>query len=79
MKKQAIILCAVLGCLIAGDFNVMAQSKKIDADTFKGLTFRNLGPAMTSGRIADIAIHPENENIWYVAVVSVGVWKTKNS
>ena len=79
MKKQVIILWAVLICLIIGDFNVMAQSKKIDADTFKGLTFRNIGPAMTSGRIADIAIHPNNENIWYVAVGSGGVWKTKNS
>ncbi|WP_108866919.1 VPS10 domain-containing protein [Aquimarina aquimarini] len=44
-----------------------------------GLEFRNIGPAMTSGRIADIAIHPENENIWYVAVGSGGVWKTTNS
>ncbi len=32
-----------------------------------------------SGRIADIAIHPENDNIWYVAVGSGGVWKTTNS
>ena len=44
-----------------------------------GLKFRNIGPAMTSGRIADIAIHPENENVWYVAVGSGGVWKTVNS
>jgi len=32
-----------------------------------------------SGRIADIAIHPQNESIWYVAVGSGGVWKTTNS
>ena len=32
-----------------------------------------------SGRIADIAINPENENEWYVAVGSGGVWKTVNS
>ncbi len=32
-----------------------------------------------SGRIADLAIHPENENIWYVAVASGGVWKTVNA
>ena len=29
-----------------------------------------------SGRIADIAIHPNHENTWYVAVGSGGVWKT---
>ncbi len=47
--------------------------------TFSGLSLRNIGPAFTSGRIADIAIHPENENCWYVAVGSGGVWKTENS
>ncbi len=47
--------------------------------TFSGLKLRNLGPAFTSGRIADIAIHPDNENVWYVAVGSGGVWKTENA
>jgi photosystem II stability/assembly factor-like uncharacterized protein len=79
MKKHLIILCVVLAWLFVGDFNTLAQSKKNNNDTFKGLIFRNIGPAMTSGRIADIAIHPENENVWYVAVGSGGVWKTKNS
>ena len=32
-----------------------------------------------SGRISDIAIHPNNENIWYVASGSGGAWKTENS
>ena len=32
-----------------------------------------------SGRIADIAIHPENENVWYLGVGSGGVWKTENA
>jgi photosystem II stability/assembly factor-like uncharacterized protein len=58
-------------------FNLNAQKKS--QNPFTGLEFRNIGPAMTSGRIADIAIHPENENIWYVAVGSGGVWKTTNS
>ena len=79
MKKHLIILCVVLSWLFIGNFNTLAQSQKINNDTFKGLTFRNIGPAMTSGRIADIAIHPENANVWYVAVGSGGVWKTTNS
>ncbi|WP_435625659.1 WD40/YVTN/BNR-like repeat-containing protein [Flagellimonas sp.] len=57
--------------------NLTAQ--RPDSTTFKGLEFRSLGPALTSGRIADIAIHPENESIWYVAVGSGGVWKTVNA
>lgn len=45
---------------------------------FAGIKFRNIGPAFMSGRIADVAIHPVNENIFYVAVASGGVWKTVN-
>ena len=45
-------------------------------DDFK---FRSIGPAFMSGRIADIAIDPTNENVWYVAVGSGGLWKTTNS
>lgn len=44
-----------------------------------GFTFRSIGPAFMSGRIADIAIDPNNENIWYVAVGSGGFWKTTNA
>ena len=44
-----------------------------------GFSFRSIGPAFMSGRIADIAIDPKNENTWYVAVGSGGVWKTNNA
>jgi photosystem II stability/assembly factor-like uncharacterized protein len=47
--------------------------------TFSGLKLRNIGPAFASGRIADIAIHPEDDNLWYVAVGSGGVWMTENA
>lgn len=50
-----------------------------DDGNFTGLKFRSVGPAFMSGRIADIAIHPEDDNTWYVAVGSGGVWKTKNA
>ncbi len=43
-----------------------------------GLKFRNIGPALTSGRIADIAVNPNNFNEYYIAVASGGVWKTSN-
>ncbi|PHN03261.1 VPS10 domain-containing protein [Flavilitoribacter nigricans] len=60
------------------------QAQKDDASVlseshFSGLKMRNIGPSFTSGRIADIAIHPEDDNLWYVAVGSGGVWKTENA
>lgn len=55
-------------------------TQKVDTNSiYNGLKFRSIGPALMSGRIADIAIHPTNENVWYVAVGSGGVWKTENA
>ncbi|MFA0963969.1 glycosyl hydrolase [Roseivirga sp. BDSF3-8] len=46
---------------------------------FNGIKFRSIGPAFMSGRIADLAIDPNDESTWYVAVGSGGVWKTDNA
>ena len=55
-----------------------AGAKALDLDVLDGLRFRSIGPAFMSGRIADLAIDPQNRDIWYVAVGSGGVWKTEN-
>ncbi len=55
------------------------EDKLLSAGTFSGMKFRNLGPAFMSGRISDIAIHPDDENVWYVAMGSAGVFKTENA
>jgi hypothetical protein len=34
---------------------------------------------LMGGRIADIAVHPTNSSVWFVAVGSGGVWKTSNA
>ena len=49
------------------------------AGTFSGFRLRAIGPAMMSGRINNIAIHPENKQTWYIGVASGGVWKTTNA
>ena len=48
-------------------------------DKFKGLEFRELGPAVMGGRIDDFAVVEGNSNIVYVGVASGGVWKTINN
>ncbi len=50
-----------------------------DADALAGLELRSLGPALTSGRIADFAVDPRNRKRYFVAVASGGVWKTTNA
>jgi photosystem II stability/assembly factor-like uncharacterized protein len=50
----------------------------ISSEVLAGLRFRSIGPAVTSGRIADIAVNPNNTSEYYVATASGGVWKTSN-
>ncbi len=71
---------------LVSSFLAFSQKKKgeqvekpsFDSLTVAGLPFRLVGPALTSGRIADLAVDPNNNNIWYAAAASGGVWKTTN-
>ena len=48
------------------------------AETFSGLKFRSIGPAVASGRVMSMAVNPKNKFEYYVGVASGGVWKTVN-
>jgi photosystem II stability/assembly factor-like uncharacterized protein len=75
---RILILCfPLLACAQETD-EVEPPEPGLNEETFKGLQMRNLGPALMSGRIADIAVDPGDRNTWYVAVGSGGVWKTSN-
>jgi photosystem II stability/assembly factor-like uncharacterized protein len=50
----------------------------MNADTFSGLKFRLIGPAVASGRVMAIAVNPKNKFEYYVGVAAGGVWKTVN-
>ncbi len=41
-----------------------------------GLSGRHIGPALTSGRITDIEIHPTKPQILFVGTAGGGVWKS---
>ena len=74
------ILFVIVIFFISINYSQKNKTDKIDESSiYSGLKFRSVGPAFMSGRIADIAINPSNENEWYVAVGSGGVWKTSNS
>jgi photosystem II stability/assembly factor-like uncharacterized protein len=55
------------------------KKEPYSAATFGGLKLRALGPALTSGRIADLAVDPRQPATYYLAVASGGVWKTANA
>lgn len=78
--KKIMIIGLLLGLtLYTHGQNNSSEKNGIGPDILNGLRFRALGPALTSGRISDIAIDPVNRDTWYITVASGGVWKTDNA
>jgi photosystem II stability/assembly factor-like uncharacterized protein len=77
----AVVCLALVGAPAAGQETAGGDEAegRLTAATFSGLELRGIGPGLMSGRIADIALAPEDRNTWYVAVGSGGVWKTTNA
>ncbi|MDG2451170.1 MAG: glycosyl hydrolase, partial [Saprospiraceae bacterium] len=81
MKRNHLISCFLALTLFFGfSVNNIAQTTNESelSKTVSNLNLRSIGPALMGGRIADIAVDPNNQSIWYVAVGSGGVWKTIN-
>ena len=79
MKSLKLLLVS-LAILFSHNLVVGQSSKDHESlvkSALNGFNFRSVGPAFMSGRIADIAIDPKNENVWYVAVGSGGYGKLK--
>ena len=55
-----------------------AKTDAASAATVAGLKLRSIGPAVTSGRVVGLAVHPQDRGYYYVAAASGGVWKTTN-
>ncbi len=52
---------------------------ELDSGLISSFRWRSIGPAVASGRIADIAVDPTDRSVWYVAASSGNVWKTTNA
>ncbi len=72
--KKLFTLSAIFIILITN-----AQISKLTGkQVFGALRARHLGPTLTSGRVADIAVHPTDNNTIYVGTAGGGVWKSQN-
>jgi photosystem II stability/assembly factor-like uncharacterized protein len=67
-----LVLCAGLGA------PARALPQEDGSKPFAGLKARAIGPALTSGRVMSVAVHPTNPGVIYVGSASGGVWKTVN-
>jgi len=77
MRKTLALLAAFALTAAAAEEKTTPERPKdpFSAETFAGLSFRSLGPAVTAGRIGDIAVSPRR-GTYFVAVASGGVWRT---
>lgn len=90
MKKrlEILVLVLVICGLLSPDMLAQRRNKAaaeesqkdpLEGISLSGFKFRNVGPALTSGRIADFAVNPDNPSEFYVAAAAGGVWKTTNA
>ncbi|MCD4751200.1 MAG: hypothetical protein K8R59_17640, partial [Thermoanaerobaculales bacterium] len=82
--RIAAILLAFTMILTTPVWGVTTDTAETDegpmsASTFAGLKLRDIGPAVSSGRIGDFAVDAADPSRYFVAVASGGVWKTENS
>ncbi|HHH55297.1 MAG TPA: glycosyl hydrolase, partial [Bacteroidetes bacterium] len=80
--KKIIVFTFIVIC---STFSLYGQNEKpkdnkinLENISLSGLTFRSIGPAVTGGRIVDIAVNPKNNSEYYVASGHGNLWKTTN-
>ncbi len=78
MRKTA-ILPIFAAATLAAQTPARPDSARLTNTLASGLKLRSIGPALTSGRVADVAVHPTDKTIWYVGAAAGGVWKTTNA
>jgi photosystem II stability/assembly factor-like uncharacterized protein len=88
------ILTMIIVLVLTGSCGLWAQKKETKKDSkttessvkpsvpssfFNAISFRSVGPAWASGRIADLAVNPGNHSEIYAAVASGNIWKSINN
>lgn len=76
MKKIFITINLVLLSFFIGNAQDNKDSGK---ELFGDITARHIGPALMSGRINDLELHPTNSRIVYLGSAGGGVWKSNDA
>jgi hypothetical protein len=79
MRNTLLLALAALVSTPSQDITAQTLDTAVIAKAAAALKLRSIGPAIMSGRISDIEVHPRNRSTWYVAAGSGGVWKTVNA
>jgi photosystem II stability/assembly factor-like uncharacterized protein len=74
--RRLVLMTGIVLLSFFGAEVVLAQADVGAAVT--GLEYREIGPAVMGGRIADLAVVESKTQIFYVGTASGGLWKTTN-
>ena len=78
MKSNTVFLI-VLGLVFPMLCSAQAQSGIDASKIFGDLRARHIGPALMSGRINDMEVHPSNPRVIYAGTAGGGVWKSNDA
>ena len=76
MQFTRILVIGSLTAILAGP--ARAQTDRIEA-AVSNLQWREIGPTIMGGRVADLAVVESNPAICYVGAATGGVWRTTNN
>jgi photosystem II stability/assembly factor-like uncharacterized protein len=76
MMKQYLLVASILLLTITTSFSQDAISK--GKELFGDIRARHIGPALMSGRITDMELHPTNDRVIFAGTAGGGVWKSSN-
>ncbi|MAJ32654.1 MAG: hypothetical protein CMC18_08460 [Flavobacteriaceae bacterium] len=69
----------LLALFLCSFFAQSQQKDQLNLESYFGdLRARHIGPALMSGRINDLELHPTNPRILYAGTAGGGVWKSNN-
>src|SRR6185436_7093513 len=73
LRRQYVVW--ILQAVLLGFAFVPTTAQQIDPKLFESLRWRNIGP-LRAGRVRAISGVPSQQNVFYMAQVNGGVWKT---
>ena len=55
------------------------RKKMSENSLLNGVTYRNVGPTVQSGRVVDVDVNPKDPSVFYTCYASGGLWKTEST
>lgn len=77
--KHLVLIIFLIVSILPESLNAQSAEKISAKDLFGDLNARHIGPALMSGRINDMEVHPTNPRIVYTGTAGGGVWKSNDA